>query len=213
MSTWSALGITEKTVQLVRLRMAESATAGDRESTMVQLSGDAGAMWVNGDGRGILGIIPAGRTDSLLNLGHPVRACGVSAPFELGDHMRFRAAMDQAERAHVSGTGVVHFERLVGRGFSSLVDAGAASTWAAEYVGAIAASSEATELLATVRAWLGHHGQVDAAATELGVHRHTVRHRLRRAETLLERSFDDPAVRADLWFALLSLDEQSVPVG
>jgi pimeloyl-ACP methyl ester carboxylesterase len=61
---------------------------------------------------------------------------------------------------------------------------------------------------ATVRAWLAHHGQVDAAANELGVHRHTVRHRLRRAETLLERSFEDPAVRADLWFALRSVEGQ-----
>ncbi len=213
MSTWSALGIADKTVQIVRLRMADSATAADLESVLVELSGDTGALWVQCEGLGIVGIVPVGRTDTLLNLGQPIRACGVSAPFELGDHMRFRSAMDQAERAHMSGTGVVYFERLAGRGFSSLVDAGAASTWAAEYVGAIAASSEATELLATVRAWLGHHGQVDAAATDLGVHRHTVRHRLRRAETLLERSFDDPAVRADLWFALCSLDEGIVPVG
>ena len=34
------------------------------------------------------------------------------------------------------------------------------------------------------------------------VHRHTVRHRLRRAEALLGRSLDDPGVRAELWLAL-----------
>ena len=33
-------------------------------------------------------------------------------------------------------------------------------------------------------------------------HRHTVRHRIRRAEAVLGRPLDDPAVRADLWFAL-----------
>ena len=44
--------------------------------------------------------------------------------------------------------------------------------------------------------------EVDAAAQRLGIHRHTVRHRLRRAEGVLGRSLDDPAVRADLWFAL-----------
>jgi purine catabolism regulator len=57
----------------------------------------------------------------------------------------------------------------------------------------------------TLQAWLGQHGQVDAAAHRLGVHRHTVRHRLRRAEAVLGRSLDDPGVRADLWFALRSV--------
>jgi len=107
----------------------------------------------------------------------------------------------------------VQFEKLAGRGFSSLIDAGAAAAWAAEYIAGISSSPESAELIATVRAWLTHHGQVDAAATELGVHRHTVRHRLRRAEALLERSLDDPAVRADLWFALRSVDEQAIQLG
>ena len=57
----------------------------------------------------------------------------------------------------------------------------------------------------TLRAWLDQHGQVDAAAQRLGIHRHTVRHRLRRAEGVLGRSLDDPAVRADLWFALAAV--------
>ena len=56
----------------------------------------------------------------------------------------------------------------------------------------------------TLRAWLDQHGQVDAAAQRLGIHRHTVRHRLRRAEGVLGRSLDDPSVRADLWFALVA---------
>jgi len=54
----------------------------------------------------------------------------------------------------------------------------------------------------TLRAWLAEHGQVDATAQQLGIHRHTVRHRLRRIESVLGRSLDDPSVRANLWFAL-----------
>jgi purine catabolism regulator len=165
-------------------------------------------MWVNLESTGIAGVITASDTESLLELAHPVRACGVSAPFLLGDPVRFETAFVQAERAQSSGTGVVYFERLSDRGFGSLVDAGAAASWATEYIAGVSSSSESAELLATVRAWLAHHGQVDAAANELGVHRHTVRHRLRRAETLLERSFDDPAVRADLWFALRGVEGQ-----
>lgn len=211
--TWSALGIADPTVQVVRVRLADSVTALEVEAVLAELATESGSVWVRRQGAAILGIVPNGRTDSLLTLAHPVRACGVSAPFELGDPARFRAALDQAERAHLSGLGVVHFDRLAGRGFSSLVDAGAATAWAAEYVAGIASSPESAELLATVRAWLAHHGQVDAAATDLGVHRHTVRHRLRRAESLLERSFDDPAVRADLWFALRSIDDSAIQVG
>jgi len=41
-----------------------------------------------------------------------------------------------------------------------------------------------------------------AAARELGVHRHTVRNRLARAESLLGARLDDPDTRAELWLAL-----------
>lgn len=207
MSTWSALGVVDASVNLVRLRLAESASPADLEVVLVGLSSEAGSLWVQQGALSLTGLIPAGRTDSLHSLAHSVRAVGVSASFELGDPVRFKVALEQAERAHLSGAGVVHFDRLSGRGFSSLVDAGAAASWASEYLAGISSSPESPELLATVRAWLAHHGQVDAAATELGVHRHTVRHRLRRAEALLEGSLEDPAVRADLWFAVNALSE------
>ena len=54
----------------------------------------------------------------------------------------------------------------------------------------------------STRAWLAHHGQWDVAAQELGVHRHTLRYRIRRVEELLGRSLDDADLRAELWFAL-----------
>ncbi|MDT0416355.1 PucR family transcriptional regulator [Streptomyces sp. DSM 41982] len=57
-------------------------------------------------------------------------------------------------------------------------------------------------LVASLRAWLAHHGQWDAAAAELGVHRHTLRYRMRRVEEILGRSLDDPDVRMELWLAL-----------
>ncbi|MET8558467.1 PucR family transcriptional regulator [Streptomyces sp. NPDC004959] len=58
------------------------------------------------------------------------------------------------------------------------------------------------DLVASLRAWLAHHGQWDAAAAELGVHRHTLRYRMRRVEEILGRSLDDPDVRMELWLAL-----------
>ena len=56
----------------------------------------------------------------------------------------------------------------------------------------------------SLRVWLACHGQWDPAAARFGVHRHTVRNRIKRVEELLGRSLDSPGVRAELWFALAS---------
>ncbi|MFF9318264.1 PucR family transcriptional regulator [Streptomyces sp. NPDC014735] len=72
------------------------------------------------------------------------------------------------------------------------------------------------DLVASLRAWLSHHGQWDAAAAELGVHRHTLRYRMRRVEEILGRSLDDPDVRMELWLALKAtstLPAQETPSG
>ncbi|WP_405680710.1 PucR family transcriptional regulator [Streptomyces sp. NBC_01238] len=67
------------------------------------------------------------------------------------------------------------------------------------------------DLVASLRAWLAHHGQWDAAAADLGVHRHTLRYRMRRVEEILGRSLDDPDVRMELWLALKATSSPSAP--
>ncbi|MCH0543292.1 PucR family transcriptional regulator [Streptomyces sp. MUM 203J] len=64
------------------------------------------------------------------------------------------------------------------------------------------------DLVASLRAWLSRHGQWDAAAADLGVHRHTLRYRMRRVEEILGRSLDDPDVRMELWLALKATGER-----
>ncbi|WP_394617669.1 PucR family transcriptional regulator [Lentzea sp. JNUCC 0626] len=59
-----------------------------------------------------------------------------------------------------------------------------------------------TETRETLRTWLGHHGAWDPAATELGIHRHTLKNRVRKAENALGKSLDSPGLRAELWLAL-----------
>ncbi|MFS8100703.1 PucR family transcriptional regulator [Lentzea alba] len=54
----------------------------------------------------------------------------------------------------------------------------------------------------TLKVWLAHHGAWDPAATALGVHRHTLKNRVRKAEQALGRSLDSPGLRAELWLAL-----------
>ena len=48
------------------------------------------------------------------------------------------------------------------------------------------------DLVNSLRAWLAHHGQWDPSAAALGVHRHTLRHRMNTVEELLGRSLDSP---------------------
>jgi purine catabolism regulator len=134
--------------------------------------------------------------------GTGVAAIGVSCALDLTEATNVRQAVDQAERAAALGTGLQVFDEEPTRGLASLIDAATTAAWAQGYLGDLLAIPEGPELMDTLRAWLDQHGQVDAAAQQLGIHRHTVRHRIRRAEAVLGRSLDDPAVRADLWFAL-----------
>ncbi|MHC3821421.1 PucR family transcriptional regulator [Streptomyces sp. NBC_00341] len=67
------------------------------------------------------------------------------------------------------------------------------------------------DLVASLRAWLSHHGQWDAAAADLGVHRHTLRYRMRRVEEILGRSLDDPDSRMELWLALKVTNPPTTP--
>lgn len=53
-----------------------------------------------------------------------------------------------------------------------------------------------------LQVWLSHHGQFSAAATELQLHRHTLKARIATAATLLQRDLDSPDARAELWAAL-----------
>ena len=61
---------------------------------------------------------------------------------------------------------------------------------------------DSTELMLVLEVWLRHNGLWEPAARELGVHRHTVKARIRRLEALLEASVEDFDVKAELWMLL-----------
>ena len=113
----------------------------------------------------------------------------------------------QAQRALAAGgaSGVRRFEDLTRHGVVGLVDPEAARGFTDRLLGPLERRDRG-DLVASVRAWLAHHGQWDAAATSLGIHRHTLRYRMKRVEELLGRSLDDPDLRVDLWVALAVRD-------
>ncbi|MEU1971131.1 PucR family transcriptional regulator [Microbacterium sp. NPDC019599] len=57
-------------------------------------------------------------------------------------------------------------------------------------------------LIPAVRSYLRHRGSWEHAARELGVHRNTVRARVRTARETLGLDLDDPDLAAELWIAL-----------
>ena len=126
----------------------------------------------------------------------------ISGPVDLDDAAAIEASISRARHLAPAHGGVIRLDDPSTAGLAGLIDPGAARAWAQAYLRALLESGEGPELLVTLRAWLASHGQVDATGSSLGVHRHTVRHRLRRIEALLGRGLDDPQVRADLWFAL-----------
>lgn len=182
------LGVPDATVTALQ-RSGEAMLAGRRGGDVV------GFLAVEHDGSLPLGLRTAASAPE-------VQAVGVSCVLDLTDPANVRQAMEQADHAVALGSGLKAFAEEPSRGLASLLDAATTAMWAHAYLADLMAAPEGAELMDTVRAWLAHHGQVDAAAQELGIHRHTVRHRLRRAEALLGRTLEDPAVRADLWFAL-----------
>lgn len=125
---------------------------------------------------------------------------GVSEP---AGYAELDRALDQAHRAVSAGAGpVTWFRDLPRLELSDLLPPEVAAEFTEATLRPLRASDQGGELARSLRVWLAHHGQWDPAAHELGVHRHTLRNRIRKLERLLGRSLDAPEVRAELWLAL-----------
>ena len=61
-----------------------------------------------------------------------------------------------------------------------------------------------SDLLASLASFLAHHGSWDRTAADLGVHRHTVRHRMRKVEELTGLDLSDPEDRLLLHLGVLA---------
>ncbi|WP_017604710.1 PucR family transcriptional regulator [Nocardiopsis alkaliphila] len=129
-------------------------------------------------------------------------AVGLSEPVDYPD---LPAARSQAERALAAavdqGRGLLCSEELPG-GLLGLADTPAGLRLAEDLLAPIGRRRNGTELLASLRAYLAASGRWDAAAERLGVHRHTLRYRMKRVRELLPGDLDDPDHRVELWIAL-----------
>ncbi|WP_329051683.1 PucR family transcriptional regulator [Amycolatopsis sp. NBC_01488] len=130
---------------------------------------------------------------------------GLAGPVSATD---FAAGLEQAELAagvaQAEGRLLVSAAEHTGRGLLSLIEPAVAQAFARGLLTPLREhdSTGRGDLETSLRCWLEHHGHWDVAAARLGVHRHTLRNRIRKAEELLGRDLDSPGVRAELWVAL-----------
>jgi Regulator of polyketide synthase expression len=96
------------------------------------------------------------------------------------------------------------------RGVLALLDGPEAREVGRSVLAPLRAHDEVNEsaLVMTLRAWLSHNGEYEAAARQLGVHRHTLRARIGTIERLLGRDLTPFQTRAELWAALLAVSAE-----
>ncbi|WP_290471316.1 MULTISPECIES: CdaR family transcriptional regulator [unclassified Leifsonia] len=131
----------------------------------------------------------------------PVR-CGVSAPAALG-------ALAEARSQAVRAVGValaddrpaVEFARMASVAELLRALPSSAVTALVEPLRPLAAEADG-QLLESLRVFLAENGSWEAAATQLGVHRHTLRNRMQKIEELTGLSMTSAEDRALAWLAL-----------
>ncbi len=179
------------------------ACAGEPEALLEAAGSEFAAADGDADGDRVVLLVPASRAGAVAAALGEHGLVGVGDPVGLGD---LRAGLDQADRALAAAgrgtTRVVRFADLAGQGLLSLLDPGVAEAFSSALLAPLRAYGSRADLLGSLRAYLDCNGHWDAAAQRLGVHRHTLRYRMRRVAELVGRDLEDPAVRAELWVAL-----------
>ncbi|WP_067601537.1 PucR family transcriptional regulator [Nocardiopsis listeri] len=127
---------------------------------------------------------------------------GLSGPVSYAELAVARAQAERALAVSVDeGRGPVRSGDLPG-GLLGLLETPAGARLADDLLAPLDRQRNAAELLASLRAYLAASGRWDAAAERLGVHRHTLRYRMKRIRELLPGDLDDPDHRTELWISL-----------
>ncbi|MBC9954707.1 PucR family transcriptional regulator [Leucobacter sp. cx-42] len=134
-------------------------------------------------------------------------AAGVS---ERGRHDDLTTLIDQADRAlenaqSLEAPSIVEYRPSMHSGVLQLLTKSREARRRAHgLLAPITAHDErhGDTILVSLETWLAHNGQLSPAAEDLGVHRHTLRSRIRTAASLLQRDIDSPDTRAEIWTAL-----------
>lgn len=152
-------------------------------------------------------MIAMGAVETVIRLASRVGGlhAGISGPVSIVDFPAgLRQARQAAEAAKSERAEFVRYAEHAGRGFLEMVDSQAAQAFSDSLLAPLRQHDETGrgELVASLTCWLEHHGHWDLASARLGVHRHTLRNRVRKVAELTGRDLDSPGVRAEFWLAL-----------
>ncbi|GLY81013.1 PucR family transcriptional regulator [Actinoallomurus iriomotensis] len=178
---------------------------GSRETITQRLSVLLDTPFVEQDDDTFVAILPDDRpTGELLRaVDDAGLLAGISRPHPAADlDPAWGEAGSALDGARIRGRSVV--AGADPQGLLALLDTPQASRYADRLLAGLDAGTpkDSALLLGTLRSWLAHNGSWDRTAADLGVHRNTVRHRMRQITRLLDRDLTDPDVRMELWFAL-----------
>ncbi|MBE8515962.1 PucR family transcriptional regulator [Amycolatopsis sp. H6(2020)] len=118
-----------------------------------------------------------------------------------------RQAVVAASVGYTRGARLVEFSTLAGHVLAGVPESRKALAALAEtHLRPLADVDQrtGTDLVPTLRAFLEHNGQWEAASVALGVHRHTLRNRMTRIEQLLGVDLASAHVRAELLLSLVA---------
>ncbi|SFS12152.1 transcriptional regulator, CdaR family [Agrococcus baldri] len=159
-------------------------------------------LWRIGDD-GVLVVAEARRSDALQRALAGVDAtAGLSAPQTWADASTAVAqARSALRRAELEGAALAVYDPAVD-GLLGLLDHAEVRRAAQARLGALARDTTAAEQVALARLWFAHDCSWDAAARAAGMHRHSLRDRVRALGRELEVDLESFAGRAALWVML-----------
>jgi purine catabolism regulator len=193
------------------LAVALFAARGDSEPALQELELRArdqqGRFFFGQHGDTVAVITTVSDTDAVTGLlaRHDL-ATGVSGPGSWGELGRLLAEAERAWERTAIDRPIVRFEQMHGEGMLGLVNRQGAGELAARMLAPLQASPDGQVLTHSVRTWMEHNCAWDPAARALGVHRHTLRNRIRTVEGLLNLDLETFSGRMELWTALQFID-------
>ncbi|WP_087006781.1 PucR family transcriptional regulator [Gulosibacter sp. 10] len=127
---------------------------------------------------------------------------GISAPVTVREIPRAKEDAEHALRRVAEDGGTLEFDRLAENGLLSWLDAADGGVLAERILRRLRARADARELTEALLVWYRHNCAWDPAARELGMHRHTLRSRIKSVEAVTGLDLDVFHDRAELWLAL-----------
>jgi hypothetical protein len=181
----------------VRARLGEAVTQCQLERALGLRDSEQNrsglCAFVDGDAAGFLSEAPPGRIDGVVG-------CGPPRPLDrLAES--YRSAARALVTAGACGLQGAHDIASLGLRSTVALDAEVGELLRRRYLEPLAAASSASELIATLRAYLACGMHVERTATRLFVHQNTVRYRIARFEELTGASLGDIEVLFEVWWA------------